>query len=418
MNVSNFFKLSTIVALLLAGNVGVAQKTSNPVRKVFFTLEENERIYANEYYAIATLNGNKFTAIIENTKTHEFTFVFNGKRITKVNHKNYYDKEYDYYSPIFYTLNVFYIDPEVENGYGYAYQLAGRSFVNLEGKVLPNMNTQYIGHWHHPFIKTENGKYAFIYSDNNYYASYVDGKTFGPYERLDNFNFTESGKYAFSYRMNGKYYVDINGDITGPYDNMGYYRSISLTESGKYAFAYEENRKSFININGNIIESYNNINDLYLTENGKYAFGYNERYGEYYLYIDGKTFGPYERTHGIVLNENGKYAYCYNYKDGKWSYNINGRHNCSEKDYNDFISESLGNKDYINFYGYEEVKEITSKDGNHLFYSDINYEYVVIDGQQVGNSPAINCRYNEKKNTFEWSSIEGKELVVYEYKLD
>ena len=59
-----------------------------------------------------------------------------------------------------------------------------------------------------------------------------------------------------------------------------------------------------------------------------------------------------------------------------------------------------------------------STDKKHVFLSNYGYDFVTIDGTPYGKSPCIQAWYDEKKNAFIWNAIEGKELVVYEYKLD
>jgi hypothetical protein len=41
----------------------------------------------------------------------------------------------------------------------------------------------------------------------------------------------------------------------------------------------------------------------------------------------------------------------------------------------------------------------------------------MIDGKRYGKFSACHAWYDKTKNAFIWSALEGKELVVYEYKL-
>jgi len=358
--------LSTLAAILLIATPTLLAQTQ-PTREVLFTLEENEQIYAGEYYAMATTKGNKFTAIIKNTATDEATFIFNGKRIRTVKWK------YEEDDVLFYTLNVFYTNPSVENGYGYSYTLADRIYVNLEGKVLPTVKGYPYG-----CTRTKNGKYAFDYYNEGDHI-YIDGKII---EDAHSLILTESGKYAYQYRENGKIHVYIDGKII---ENA--YSPI-LTESGKYAYYYQEN-------------------------------------GKYHVNIDGKTIGTYDNyVYNLTLTESGKYAYSYR-ENNNWYYNINGKGNLSEKEYNNFCQTELpfdGGSIFLYWNdggSYEKsITEVVSKDNKHSFYSNYEYEYVVIDGEPVGKSPAWQAWYNEKENAFEWSALEDRELVVYKYKLN
>jgi hypothetical protein len=48
---------------------------------VLYTLGANEEIVDDEYVFGMALNGYKFAAIIKNTQTNKFSFIFNGNRV-------------------------------------------------------------------------------------------------------------------------------------------------------------------------------------------------------------------------------------------------------------------------------------------------------------------------------------------------
>lgn len=104
-------------------------------------------------------------------------------------------------------------------------------------------------------------------------------------------------------------------------------------------------------------------------------------------------------------------------------YHVNGNDNSSAEAYNSIKPNDIKNNLRWYNYGvyqqtrYETTVETMSADRQHSFFSDYAYEYVVIDGQPVGKSPALYAWYNKSSNSFVWNSIEGKELVVYEYML-
>ncbi|MDR1055097.1 MAG: hypothetical protein LBL90_04585 [Prevotellaceae bacterium] len=120
--------------LLLCGNI-FAQHESKLTRKIIYTLSANERIFANEYYAEMGLNGYNFAAIVENMQSQESIFIFNGERIiTTSPYTN--DKGEAYTSPV----SVYDFNPGEKNGYIFAYELAGRVFINVKGKVTPSQH--------------------------------------------------------------------------------------------------------------------------------------------------------------------------------------------------------------------------------------------------------------------------------------
>lgn len=397
MNKKLFFSLVIITTLSII-QTSFGQNEPKLSRKVLLKLDPNETLWYNEYNFKLNLDAYKFAAITYNDKTDECTFVFNGERIAK-------------------TQNVFYLDLSKEKGYGFTYDLAGRTFVNIGGKVVQNANSYPVD-----FTITKTGKYAFSYYENEMWGIIIDGKKMGSYSYVNNINITDNGKYAFSFEENGSYFVKINTNISDPYEDIG---NVKITNSGKYAYSFKLNELWYFNNNGSISKSYQNIGNIAINDNGKYAFIYedNERW---HINVNGKLIGSYEYAYDIGISDDGKYSFVYS-EDGEYYYNINGEIASSWEDYAIMRNEHFcdrfkaiyksENEEGILVFEGETIEEITSLDEQHFFYSDLNYEYVVIDGNQVGKSPALCAWYNKKNNSFVWNSLEGKELVVYEYKL-
>jgi hypothetical protein len=460
--------LTIMLAAIVAG--GISAQNNNPKREVLFTLGENEVIHYNEYFMGMTVNGYKFATIIENTQTHEFRFVFNGKEIAKgegIWHEDYNhnlddrgvlmrygaDDSYEYLTPI----HVFYLDPTKEDGHGYCLNIAGRIFTKLNNKLLPdidvnvepgyfsispdgtfaykrvsgnyvNVNGKNFGYYQDikDVTVADNGKFTFKYklSDKEYMN--IDGKIFGPYQNVIDVAVAENRKFAFSYKEDyHKGYVNINGKIFGPYNDV---RSVAIANDGTFAFGYRDNDKGYANINGKIFGPYTGrIGVAYVSvaNNGKFAFRYwdNDENNGGYVNINGKTFGPYHSSYRIrvYISDDGTFAFAF---EGDEYYNANGK-NVSKDDFYTFMHNSeFELKDWYTFYdsGFNSSifglqNEIISSDGKHVFFSDVEYDYVVIDGDKVDARPAIHVYYDEQKHAFVWNAIEGKELVVYEYKL-
>jgi hypothetical protein len=358
--------LMIMLAALFAGSINA----QNPSRKVLYTLGTNEEIVSDEYVLSMTLNGYKFAAITENTQTHEFRFVFNGKEIVKADRiRQYHDGNVWYEQPI----DVFYLDPEREDGYGYNVNIAGRIFTRLGDKFLPNV-TGYV----YPFSIKLNGKFALRYVGNDERYANIDGKIFGPYQSVYDVAIADNGKFAFEYKENDKWYANIDGKILGPYQSVD---DVAIADNGKFAFSYREDNKDYAN-------------------------------------IDGKIFGPYQDiVDGIVIADNGKFAFKYR-ENNKRYFNVNGN-KVSLSGYDIAVAEIKGERlqRHFNNQYHDRTHEIISPDGKHIFYSDSEYEYVVIDSNKIGKHPAVNSYHDKQKNAFIWNTVEGKELVVYEYKL-
>jgi hypothetical protein len=361
---------TALLLAMLAGGAG-AQTAENPKRTVLFTLGANEVIHYSEYLMCLSPNGYKFAAIIENKQTHEFTFVFNGKRIAKGDGMDN-EGNHHYWSP----FDVFYLNPEKDDGYGYGLEVAGRYFTWLGNRLFPDVTGRV---W--DFSIRSNSRFAFRYEENDRWHANIDGKIFGPYGYVGDVAITGNGRFAFSYKENDKWYANIDGKSFGPYGNIG---DVAITDNGRFAFSYSDN-------------------DHY----------------KWYVNIDGKIFGTYGYVGDVAITDNGKFACAYREND-KWNYNVNGE-KVSEYDYRIALAEITGKEpsfDFNNSIYLGNRSEIELSDGRHIFYSNPEYDYAVIDGRKVGKSPAIHAYHDKKKNAFVWNAIEGKELVVYEYKPD
>jgi hypothetical protein len=470
MNTIKF--LGLVVLVSLTSQVGFAQKNSKLTREVLFTLDANERIYFNEYCVATNFSNKKFVAVVENTLTHEHTLVHNGKRIVKT--KGDYSSVYEKY-----PFGIFYFDVEKENGLGYTYELAGRRFVNIEGKVLSKVNGEVSN-----FMIYGTKKFAFLYRkiEDTYTSVYIDGRIFGPHKWVSAFTVTDKGSFMYYYKLTtDNYYININGEIFGPYNSIN---NAYMNKNGSYIYSYSIKNNNtysyYVNVNGTNIESNDKrIFDAHVFDNGGYIYGYHDNFkqyinlngkisgpydasyaqpylhikfandsyiithkidGNYYVDVDEVRFGPFAEVdylghNGVQIAKDKKYAFRYTDTNGKQRYCVNGNLNASMDEF-DFFSSNIetdhlaNNLNFIH-YGYnmfdntitiedmfDNTINITSPDNTHSFYSDFAYEYVVIDGEPVGKSPALYCWYNDKTHAFVWNSIEGKELVIYEYKLD
>jgi hypothetical protein len=284
--------------------------------------------------------------------------------------------------------------------------LAGRWYGCKEGqrpKLIPQEQEQ----------EQKQKKITTVYENEKYYLTINGSRVSNQgYDAVYNLYLTESGKYAYFYRNDGKWYVNINGSSSPAYDEVGY--NLSLTESGKYAYYYRNDDKWYVNINGSSSPTYDAVGyNLSLTESGKYACSYRNN-GKWYANINGSSSPAYDGVYHLTIEDNGTYGYYYAIDgDGIVYQNNNGK-----------ISKTnllVSNQSY-QFHGEVfrtswEGTELYSSNKGNSFFSNYEYEYVVIDGRRFGKSPALHAWYEKNKNAFIWNAIEGKELVVYEYKL-
>jgi hypothetical protein len=297
-----------------------------------------------------------------------------------------------------------------------------------------------------------NGNFGFVYWDNDdkRYAR-INDKTWGPYDEVVDVSVAGNGNFGFAYRDNDrKWYARINDKTWGPYDQKNFYGvgSVSVAGNGNFGFSYKDNDgKEYARINDKTWGPYNDVRDVSVAGNGNFRFAYRDNDGKWYARINDKTWGPYEGVGDVSMAGNGNFGFAYRDNDGKEYARINDKTWGPYNDVRDvsvadngnfeFFYEGEDGYDHKNINGKESVvssfkwimdgwdgkiegrtsTSATSSDGQHDFYSDLNYEYVVIDGRQVGRSPALRVWYDKQSHSFVWNAIEEKELVVYEYKL-
>ena len=288
--------------------------------------------------------------------------------------------------------------------FAFNYKIDGSWFVNANGHVWGPYLAAY-----EPSV-TESGSYVFMYKDyertksgkakkntEKYYFN-INGKVGSPYAESSSLVLTESGNYMFMYKENGNWFANINDKVFGPYTD---YADQVLTESGKFAFIYTENGRRFANVNDKVWGPFAYVDAPALTESGKFAFRFKDD-NQYFININGQVFGPYVDAHFPAITDAGGFSFLYNINDGNWYKNTNGKETV-EVDFSlPYQSGAIS---------------ITSSDKQHSFFSNSEFGYVLINGQRVGNYPAMRAWYSKERNAFMWTTLEGRELALYEFKL-
>jgi hypothetical protein len=343
---------------------------------------------------------------------HAYSYKENGKEhvCVNINDTGKSSRGYD---------DVRYLRLAESGKYVYAYKENEKWHVNINGKE--SRGYDYI----QDLRLAESGKYAYTYVENGKNHVNLDGKDQGSrgYDEIGDLYLTENGNCAYKYRENGKYHVNVNingEDKSGRgYDKIE--NHLRLTESGNYAYTYEENEKWHVNINGKESGEYDYVaySTLFLTESGKYAYQYGEN-GKVYVIINIDGTDKISRGHDYVIDlslaEDGNYSFYYPNDEGKVDKNENGTETETE-----YLSGMNGKNDPLPFFKsiyhhYSDLK-IYSTDKKHSFYSS-SYSSVKIDGKYCKSSRALFAWYDKTKHAFIWNAVEGKELVVYEYKLN
>ena len=298
----------------------------------------------------------------------------------------------------------------------YYFKDNGKWYVNVYGRVsqgYDNVSDLHVD---------VGGKYTYKYTSNGKHYVNINGKpSQASDDDISHIQFTENGKYIYSYKNNGKWYVNINGNSSEGYD---YVHELKITANGKYAYSYENDEKEYVNINGKTSSGYDKIGyhwdyyyygGIHITDNDKYAYSYNDK-GKWYVNINGNISGGYNRIYGFRMDDKGNYTYMYDTDEGILYQNNNGK----ESKTNLLVSNMSNVSDYHGVRLFRTNNSnivLYSNDKKHSFYSSYKQEYVVINGKRYSKSPALHAWYAQDKNAFVWNSVEGKSLVVYEYKL-
>jgi hypothetical protein len=416
-------------------------------RNVLFTLKPYEVISERDNeYAINIdfkIGEKKIAAIIKDTLSGLETFIFNGKRVKTSEIINIY--ELDFLKENGFIVSAFdsKSNSSIFNIYGKEFRFEQQEDLEEEEEIEKerykndiyidkrsdgeyfSLNGREFGPYNYLYKYTNNNlvllgngndNYAFIYQKNYNWFININDKIFGPYEnQIFVRNLYKNGNFTANYEKNGKNFLVVKDKIYGPYD--GYINNLSLYKNGKFTATYEKNGEVFLIINDKIFGPYfGNISAENLYINGKFTAKY-ERNGEEFLILNGQLFGPYKDIWPIRLNKDGKFIFSFEKNDNHYT-NFNNEIECkghiqyyaNEFNYHHFVGPI--NQDFDNNYFYLETPN-----KNHKLIINYSQNNVLIDGMPYGNSPAINAYYNEKQNAFVWLSQEGRDLVVYQFKL-
>ena len=342
---------------------------TNPTRTVLYTCGINDVFYCYEYYSNMKVVGNKFACITKNEKTGKLSFILNGTPI--ITAKN---------------LWVYWID------------------------------------------LTSKSKCIYFYSDadnENYLV--IEEEKYGPYDYLE---------YNLGYACN--YYRDGTPNLQLLY--------------GKYSFEFERMGKCFVHDNDGSIYEYTDAersNFHVKTKDGLHCARFSENYR--LLTIDSTNYVmPIDvdaeaiELEEFYITDNGDCIIYLRFRirDGLWKYTnlyINRDkktvENIQDDEYFDPIARAIKTKTSKLPSGQPRQLEtiarwhednwiengidifLQDKTNRHFFIANWNYDYVMVDDKKIGKHTPINAFYDSVNNSFGWVTIEGKQLVLYSYKL-
>ena len=363
--------LSLLYSILLCLSCFCQTATrTNPTRTVLYTCGANDEFYCYEYYSNMKIVGNKFACITKNQSTGKLSFILNGAPIIT-------DKD----------LYVFWIDLTSKNKCIYAYfDSDNEKYLVIEGqKYGPYAN---IGYWQDACNYHWDGT-------PNLQLMY----------NKDSFRFERMGKY-YRHDNDGSIYEMTGNSCWDAKESNPQYK----TKDGLHSARFSENYR-LLTIDGNnyvmpidVDAEDITLREFYITDKGDciiYFMFKNESWKFPCLYInndkktveniqDGEYFDPTSRTIKIKTSklpsrQPRQMESIMRWHDGNW---ING------------IDISL-----------------QDKTNRHFFTANWNYDYVMVDDKKIGKHTPINAFYDSVNNAFGWVTIEGKQLVLYSYKL-
>ena len=322
-------------------------------------------------------------------------------------------------------------------GYVFNYKEDRKWHLNINGKIVGSYRTK-------PNLRkiTKEGEYIYAYKDSRK-KQYLNiyGETFGPYRNIDyhSYRLLENDKfYAFTFEESrNKQSININGKIFGPYEWVSAGYSNSNNSSGGYIFCYREKGKKYVNANGEISGPYQDVQLIHMQIKGEhYTFNYIED-KNVYVNVNGTVHGPYPRTVIPSLNENGEYAFCFPKNDLTYV-NLNGEILGPYQSAMVFPAAGGGytivyidivNGEWHEYTNGEIIKSAVEKDSKsfplkifstdrkHYLQYNSHEKNITIDEKIVESNPTSMPWYDNEKNAFLWTSIEGNKLVLNEYKL-
>jgi hypothetical protein len=441
-------------------------------RKTIYTLQRNEIIYFGEAVLSVQNNSSNYCLIVEDTMQQQYSLVLNGKKVhtqgsdamiwmKELNLENqtyvlqFWNERDSYlningvtYGPY---EEIYPMVSDKTGEIGYFYKLGSKYYMKTnERKYGPFIND------HSGVLIAESQTIFYRHAFTNSYSAVISGQdllelhgkeitlngkiiksemegNFSKltFESLSNYGYIwEKGYGSPNYLcLNGSKSVitDFNYYDFFYIDKSNFFYSTSSKNLNKdYGFlrSIHRNHKVIYNNIETIIGS--NNGDLFLFEDANhtvflnnqkvfydadatfytngviesqnaYAFIY-QKGDDYYVKSSSGQFGPYQSVENLKYL-NGKLQFTYTLNNIYYSYN-NGT--------------VLANENILmNFENQMENSSLTYE--NHNFESSYEYDYVVIDGDAFGKSPALQSWIDPVGKKFIWTALENNEYVVYSY---
>lgn len=465
--------ITLLLALVLA--INIQGQTSTVTKKILYTLQPNEILFGDEAITSLKKNSSNFCLISYDTITEKQTFVHNGKKIISLNDPDYFWIEtlnlnengiilkYRKDNQVYSILNGTSVGPfedilltycEKSNEYGYFYKLGSKYYFKLGNEKFGPFSNSHSGitfvesnktflsfnNWSNAVTANVSGQKVFeMISDSGVLSINSNGKTVETCKGVSRYSLFSSDRYGYISDSNDDFYHDmlqniiINGRIVNNTFKVNWqYGDIFFVNQEDYYYSNTENNglhsvykndkilyrnvKDIIicNQDGNFIYQdvsgnfYFNNNKILsniapyiympsIENENKYAFYYYQNEGAFVKSSEG-VFGPYLNVNDLKMS-NGVLSFSfedenhlrYSYKNGEISLN----------DVN------------LNFFDIQENASFLYE--NLSFESSYEYNFVVINGDSYGKSPALQSWIDPVDKKIFWTALEKNEYVLYTY---
>lgn len=336
-----------------------------------FVLNPNEVIYESEYRSNLKINGSKSVMVLHDTIKNRMSLVLDGNRT--INNVGF--------------VQLYFAHPTTLNDIVYSYSTDNGDYMSIQGKTY--------------------GPYEEV-------GELGRGKLWAPYNHYYGTRFHE-----FFFKQMGKYYHhDVDGTITllkkqeGSYA-PGTYADTFRSPNGKYALKVSSDKRS-VSLGGKtyqIVPSTVKESDIYYYATNCYDDG---RAVVKIEYNDGSKWNT---VRALIYNGNIQYGGENDMLDHR-----TGRIIPSNDDYDPYADEffyfDLGWSQKANgqwTMQYDYTLQDTAK--KHTFMANWAYDYVLIDGQRINCTSPIDAWYDSVEHAFAWTSLDGRQLRQYVYKL-
>lgn len=365
----------TALGLLTMAATAMAQSAT---RTVLYTLGPNETLSWNEYVSNMRINNNKFAFMIENNAANTYSLVVNGEKLVT--------------AP---QIWAYWVNPDSKDKCIYGYSNANKD----EYLVID-------GHKYGPY---EEAVYNMRASEYNW-----DG--------TPNLNY-QHNRNSFIFKRMGNYYRHDNDGTIIPRSGDDYYSTGLQNEEEPTFSSYTGRYKAFFSKKFRLVEFDGNsyvlpipmdvqddkvyIRRCIVTENGECIISI-------YYYLESK--GGFDKDFAIHDNKMEAIGEKEYYDLDAHAVLSTEIHKDRSRPMDQFCS-AMRWDDEKNEYGNGLDIVLQDKTKRHTFTAKWDYDYVMVDDRKMGKSAPFNAFYDEVNNAFGWVSLEGKQLVLYSYRL-